>query len=289
MDWSMPCFPVHCQLPELAQNRVHRVDDTIQPSHPLASPSPPAFNVSQHKGFPVNQFFLSDGQSISFNFSINPPNEYSELISFRMDWFDLLAVQGTLKSLLQHHSSKASALQCSAFFTIQLSHLYMTTGKTIALTWWTFDGKVISLLFDTPSRFVIAFLPRTKCLLISRLQSLSAVILEPKKIKAMTVSIITSWQIDGKQWKQWQSAEELMCFFKYKFIYFNWRLITLQYFSGFTIHGHESTTDVYVCVPHPEPPSHLPPHPIPPGHPVHQPQALCLMIRIWTGSLFHIW
>ena len=104
----------------------------------------------------------------SFSFSISPSsNEYSELISFRMDWLDLLAVQGTLKSLLQHHSSKASILRCSAFFTVQLSHLYMTTGKTIALTRWTFAGKVMPLLFNMLSRLVIAFLPRSKCLLIS--------------------------------------------------------------------------------------------------------------------------
>ena len=114
----------------------------------------------------------------SFSFNISPSNECSWLISFRIDWFDLLAVQGTLKSLLQHHSSKASILWCSAFFMVQLSHPYMTTGKTIALTIWTFVGKV---LFNMLSRFVIAFLPRSKHLLISWLQSLSAVILEPKK------------------------------------------------------------------------------------------------------------
>ena len=119
----------------------------------------------------------------SFSFSISPSSEYSGLISFRIDWLDLLAVQGTLKSLLQHHSSKASILQWSAFFMVQLSHPYMTTGKTIALTTWIFVGKVMSLLFNTLSRFVIAFLPRSKCLLISWLQSLSAVILEPRKIK----------------------------------------------------------------------------------------------------------
>ena len=102
-----------------------------------------------------------------WSFSISPSNEYSGLISFRMDWFDLLAVQGTLKNHLQHHSSKASILQCSAFFIVQLSHPYMTTGKTIALTRWTFVGKVMSLLFNTLSRLVIAFLPRSKCLLIS--------------------------------------------------------------------------------------------------------------------------
>ena len=116
----------------------------------------------------------------SFSFSISPSNEYSGLISFRMDWLDL-EVQGNLKSLLQHHSSKASILQCSAFFMVQLSHLYMTTGKTIALTRQTFVGKVMSLLFSKLSRLVIAFLPRSKRFLISWLQSTSAVILEPKK------------------------------------------------------------------------------------------------------------
>ena len=118
----------------------------------------------------------------SFSFSISPSNEYSGLISFRVDWLDLLAVQGTLKSLLQHHSSKASILRCSAFFIVQLSHPYMTTGKTIALTRWTFVGKVMSLLFNMLSRLVITFLPRSKHLLISWLQSPSAVILEPRKI-----------------------------------------------------------------------------------------------------------
>ena len=117
----------------------------------------------------------------SFSFSISPPNEHPGLISFRMDWLDLLAAQGTLKSLLQHHSSKASIFLCSAFFTAQLSHPYMTTGKTIALTRWTFFGKVMSLLFNMHSRLIINFLPRSKCLLISWLQSPSAVILEPPK------------------------------------------------------------------------------------------------------------
>ena len=118
----------------------------------------------------------------SFRFSISPSNEHSGLISFRMDWLDLLEVQGTFKSLLQYHSSKVSILRHSAFFTIQFSHPYMTTGKTIALTRWTFFGKVMSLLFNMLSRLVITFLPRRKCLLISRLQSPSAVILEPKNI-----------------------------------------------------------------------------------------------------------
>ena len=127
----------------------------------------------------------------SFNFSISPSNEYSGLISFRMDCLDLLEVQGTLKSLLQHHRSKASVLWCPAFFMVQLSHPYMTTGKkTIALTIQTFAGKVMSLLFNMLSRLVIAFLPRSKSLLISWLQLPSAVILEPKKIKSLTVYIL---------------------------------------------------------------------------------------------------
>ena len=121
----------------------------------------------------------------SFSFIISPSNEYSGLISFRMDWLDLFAVQGTLKSLLQHCSSKESIFRHSAFFIVQLSHPYMTTEKTIALTRWTFIGKVMSLLFNMLSRFVIAFLPRSKCLLISWVQSPSAVILEPKKIKTV--------------------------------------------------------------------------------------------------------
>ena len=123
----------------------------------------------------------------SFSFSISPSNEHPGLISFRMNWLDLLAVQGTLRSLLQHHSSKASILRCSAFFIVQLSHPYMTTGKTIALTRHNFVGKAMSLLFNMLSRLVITFLPRNKRLLISWLQSTSAVILEPPKIKSVTV------------------------------------------------------------------------------------------------------
>ena len=128
----------------------------------------------------------------SFSFSISPSNEYSGLIFFRMDWLDVPAVQGALKSLLQHHNSKASILHHSTFFMVQLSHPYMTTGKTIALTRWTFVNKVMSLLFNMLSRLVISFLPRNKCLLISWLLSQSAVILEPKKIKSITVSSVSS-------------------------------------------------------------------------------------------------
>ena len=127
----------------------------------------------------------------SFSFNISPSNEHPGLISFRMNWLDLLAVQGTLKSLLQHHSSKASILQCSAFFRVQLSHPYMTTGKTIVLTRWTFVGKVMSLILNMLSKLVITFLPRSKRLLISWLQSPSTAILEPRKIKPATVSTVS--------------------------------------------------------------------------------------------------
>ena len=185
--------PSHLLLPELAhQTHVHWVSDAIQPSHLLSSPSPPAFSLFQHQGiyFPVSQFFSSGDQLWSFSFRISPSFKYSGLISFRIDWFDLLAVQGTLKSLLQRHSSKTSILQCSAFFMVQLSHPYMTTGKTIALTRRTFFSKVMSLLFNMLFRLVIVFLPRSKCLLISWLQSPSVVILEPKIITSVTVSIV---------------------------------------------------------------------------------------------------
>ena len=140
----------------------------------------------------------------SFSFSISSSNEYSGLISFRIDWLDLLAVQGTLKSLLQHHSSEASIFQHSTFFIVQLSHPYMTTGKTIALTRWTFVGKVMSLLFNMLSRLVITFLPRSKCLSISWLQSPSAVILEPRKVKSDTVSTVSpsiSHEVMGPWWE----------------------------------------------------------------------------------------
>ena len=173
-----PGFPVHYQLPEFTQTHVHWVSDAIQLSHPLLSPSLPAFNLSAHQGLFQ---WVSSWHHWSFSFSISPSNEYSGLISFRMDWLDLLAVQGTLKSLLHHHSSKASIPRHSAFFIVQLSHPYMTTGKTIALTRWTSVGKAMSLLFNMLSRLIITFLPRSKCLLISWLQSLFTVILEPQQ------------------------------------------------------------------------------------------------------------
>ena len=178
--YCRPRLLVHHQRTEFTQTRVHWVSDAIQPSHPLLSPSP-TLNLSQHQGLFQSVLHIRWPKYWSFSFSISPSNEYSGLISFRMDWLDLLALQGTLKSLLQHHSSKASILLCSAFFTVQLSHPYMTTGKTIALTRRTFVGKVMSLLFDMLSRLVITFLPRSKRLLISWLQSPYTVILEPKK------------------------------------------------------------------------------------------------------------
>ena len=139
----------------------------------------------------MSQLFASGCQSITFSFNISLSNEHPGLISFRMDWFDLLAIQETIKSLLQHHSSKASILQCSAFFIVQLSHPYMTTGKTIALTRRTFVDKVMFLLLNMLSRLIRPFFPRSKCLLISWLQSPSAVILELKKIKSVAVCIAT--------------------------------------------------------------------------------------------------
>ena len=180
MDYSMPGFPVHHQLPELAQTHIHRVSDAIQPSHPLLLL--PSIFPSIRVFFNESVLHIRWPKYWSFSFSISPSNEYSGLISFRMDWLVLLAVQGTLKSLLQHHSSKASILWRSAFFIVQLSHPYMTTGKTIALTRWTFVGKVMSLLFNMLSRLVITFLPRSKHLFISWLKSQSAVIFEPEKI-----------------------------------------------------------------------------------------------------------
>ena len=190
MNCSTPGLPVHHQLLEFTQTHVHRVGDAIQPSHPLSSPSPLAPNPSQHQSL--------------FQW-VNSSHEVAKVLEFqlqhqsfqwtprtdllRMDWLDLLAVQGTLKSLLQHHSSKASA-----FFTVHLSHPYITTGKTIALTRLTFVGKVISLLLTMLSRLVITFLPRSKCLLILWLQSSSEVIFEPRKIKSATVSTVTSYK-----------------------------------------------------------------------------------------------
>ena len=162
---------------------------TISSSVVPFSSCPQSFPASG--SFQMSQLFTSGGQSTwSFSFSIGSSNEHLGLISFRMDWLDLLAVQGILKSLLQHHSSKASTRQCSASFIIQLSHPYMPTGKTIAFTRWAFVDEVMSLLFNMLSRLVITFLPRSKCLLISWLQSPSAVILEPQKVKSATVSTI---------------------------------------------------------------------------------------------------
>ena len=198
IDCIMPGFPVHHHLSEFAQTHVHWVCDAIKPSRPLSSPLPPAFSLPSIRVFSSElTFHIRWPKYWSFSFSIIPSKEIPGLISFRMDWFDLLAVQGTLKSLLQHHSLKASFLWCSAFFIVQLSHLYLTTGKTIVLTGQTFVGKVMSLLFNTLSRFVIAFLPRSKYL-ISWLQSPSAVILEPKKRKSLTLFTMKWWD-----WMPW--------------------------------------------------------------------------------------
>ena len=177
MNCSMLGFPIFHYLPEFAETHVHWVNDPA-----ISSSAAPFSSCSQ--SFPasgslsMSQLFTSGGQSTGASFSFSPSNAYSRLISFAIDWFDL-AVQEILKSLLQHHISKATILQCSAFFMVQISHLYMTTGKTIALTMQTFVWKVLSLFFNMPSWFVIVLLSKRKCLLISWLQSLSTVILEP--------------------------------------------------------------------------------------------------------------
>ena len=194
MNCSMPGLPVHHQHPEFTQTDVRWVGDAIQPSHPLLAPSPPALNLSQHQG--LFKWVSSSHQvtkvwEFQLQWTVSVFNEHPGLISFRMDWLDLLAVQGTLKSLLQHHSSKASILLSSAFFIVQLSHPYMITGKTIALTRQTFVDKVMSLLPNMLSRLVITFLPRSKHLLTSWLHSPSAVILKPRKIKSATVSTVS--------------------------------------------------------------------------------------------------
>ena len=191
MNCSTAGLPVHHQVPEFTQAYVLWVGDAIQPSHPLSSPSP-ALNLFQHQGlFKWVSSWHQVAKVLSFRFNISPSNEHTGLISFRMDWLDLLAVQRTLKGLLQQHSTKISILWHSAFFTVQLSHPYMTTGKTIALTRRTFVDKVMSLLFNMLSRLVITFLPRSKRLLISWLQSPCAVILEPRKIKSATISTVS--------------------------------------------------------------------------------------------------
>ena len=184
MNPSTPGLPVHHQLPDFTQT--YMSIESMMPSshlilcHPLflLPPIPPSIRVFSNE----STLRMRWPKYWSSSFSIIPSKEHPWLISFRMDWLDLLAVQGTLKSLLQHHSSKAFILQCSAFFIVQLSYPYMTTGKTIALTRQTFFGKVMSLLFNMLSRLVITFLPRSKRLLITWLQSPSVVILEPRKI-----------------------------------------------------------------------------------------------------------
>ena len=186
MDWGTPGFPVHHQLLELASIEL------VMPFNHLILYCPllllPSIFPSIGVFFNKSVLHIRWPKYWSFSFNISPSSKYSGLISFRIDWFDLPAVRGSLKSLLQHHSSKASILWLSAFFIVQLLHPYVTTGKTTALTLRTFIGKVMSLLFNMLSRFVIAFLPRSKCLLISWLQSLSAVVSEPRKIKSVTVS-----------------------------------------------------------------------------------------------------
>ena len=206
MDCSIPGFPVHHQLLELAQTHVSHIGDAFQLSHPLSSPSPTTFNLSQHQGLFSESAHLRLPK-YCFSFSISPSNEYSGFISFKMDWLDLPSVQGTLQSILQHHSSKTSILWFSAFFIPQLSHPYMTTGKTIALTRWTFVGKVIVLIFSMLSRLSIALLPRSECPLISWLWSPSAVILETKKINLSLFPLFPC--LPWSDWNGWHDLSVL--------------------------------------------------------------------------------
>jgi len=159
MNHSTPGLPVHHQLLETTQTHVYRVGDAIQPSHPLVpfSSCPQSFSIAG--SFQMSQLSHQMAKVLKFQFNISPSNEHPGPFSFRMDWLDRVAAQGTLKSLLQHHTSETSALECSTFFIVQLSHPYMTTGKTVALTRWTFVDKVMSLLFNMLSRLVINFLP----------------------------------------------------------------------------------------------------------------------------------
>ena len=215
-----PGFSVLHNLLELSQIHVHWVGDAIQPSllcHPLLLlPSIfPSISIFSNK----SALRIRWPKYWSFSFSISPSNEYSWLISFRSDWFDLLAAQSTLKSLLQHHNWKASSLWCSAFFMVQLSNPYMITGKTIPLTIQAFVGKVMSLLFNMLSRFAIAFLPRSKHFLISWLQPLSSVILEPKKRKYVTASTPLLFTI--KWWNQMPWSQFFECWVLSQFFHFS--------------------------------------------------------------------
>ena len=203
MNPSTPGLPVHHQLPEFTQTHVHQVSNAIQPSHPLSTllllpPIPPSIRDFSNE----STLRMRWRKYWSFSYSIIPSKEIPGLIALRMDWLNLLAVQGTLKSLLQHHSSKVSIFWHSAFFTVQLSHTYVTTGKTIALIRWTFVGKVMSLLLNMLSSLVITFLPRSKHLLISWLQSPSAVYcvntgqLWTWKVEAFTEEVLSELGFD---------------------------------------------------------------------------------------------
>jgi len=198
--------PCPSPTPRVHPMHGHGVRDIIQPSHPLSSPSPPALNLSQPKGL-----FKSVSSShrvakvLKFQLQHQSFQWTPGLVSFRMDWLDLLAVQGTLKSLLQHHSAKTSILRHLAFIIVQLTHSYMATGKAIALTRWTFVDKVMSLLFNMLSRLVITFLPRSKYLLISWPQSPSAVILKPRKIKSLFPHLFA---VKWWDWMPWSLFSE---------------------------------------------------------------------------------
>ena len=202
MDCSMPGFPVLHYLPEFAQVHVHWFGDAIEPSYLLFPSSPFTFNLSQHQSLSIESAFcIRCPKHWSFSFSISPSSECSGSISFRIGWFDLHAIQGTLRSLFQHHSLKASILQHSAFFMVQLSHPYMTIGETIALTMQTFVGKVMSLLFNMLSLFAIAFLPIRKYLLISWLQHHLQWFWSPRK-ENLSLLLLSPFLFAMKWWER---------------------------------------------------------------------------------------
>ena len=234
MDFSETGFPVFHHLPEFEQTQSI---ESVMPSNHLFLCNSLLLLPSI---FPSNRIFSSKSvlcirwpKYWSFSFSISPSDKHSGLISFRIDLLDLLAVQGTLKSLLQHYSSKASILQCSAFFIVQRSCPYMTTGETIILTRQTFISKVMSLLFNMLSNLIIAFLPRSRCLLISWLHSPSAMILEPKKIKSLTVSTVSSSIYDEVMGPHAMILVFWMLSFKPTFSLFSFTFIKRLFSSSF--------------------------------------------------------